>query len=85
MSRLAEIAARRAVLRSEMAASRSRARAAAQGLGRDAAVALAVSALGRWLTKRFRWGAVAAAVVGLVAAQVMRRSAPAPAPTPRAR
>jgi hypothetical protein len=79
MNRLAEIAARRAVLRSEMAASRSRARAAAQGLGRDAAVALAVSALGRWLTTRFRWGAVAAAVVGLAAAQLMLRSAPAPA------
>ena len=78
MSRLAEIAARRAVLRSEMAASRTRARASAHEFGREAAVALAVGALGRWLTKRFRWGPVAAALVGLVAAQVMCRASPAP-------
>lgn len=77
MSRLAEIAARRAALQGEIAASRARASAAAHELGRDAVIAVAVSALGRLLAKRFRWGGIAAALLGVVAAQWLRRSAQA--------
>jgi hypothetical protein len=73
MSRLDEIAARRAVLRDEIAASRDHASRAAGTLGREALLALGFSVVARLLTQRFRWGGIAGALIGLVATQVLRR------------
>jgi len=73
MNRLDEIAARRAVLREEITASRERAGSAAGSLGREALMAVGFSVLARVLTQRFRWGGIAGALIGLVATQVLRR------------
>jgi hypothetical protein len=73
MSRLRRIEARRAALQGEIAAARAQTRAAARGLRQEAAMALAIGAASRWLPRRLRWGALAAAGVALVASWLLRK------------
>lgn len=73
MSRLQRIQTRRADLQREIAQARVQTRAAARGLRQEAAIALAISAASRWLPRRLRWGALAAAGVGLAASWLLRK------------
>lgn len=73
MKALDRITQRRAALRREMAATRRATTDAAVALGRDAALALAAAAAGRFLARRFRWGGVVAAALGFIATRILRR------------
>jgi hypothetical protein len=73
MSRLQRIEARRSALQREIADARAQTRAAAHGLRQEAALALAIGAASRWLPRRLRWGALAAAGVGLAVSWLLRK------------
>ncbi|MBE7940646.1 MULTISPECIES: hypothetical protein [Ramlibacter] len=72
-ARLQAIAAERAQLQAQIAAGRARLGQAVVASGREALVAVAVAGASRWLSRRFRFGPVAAVVLGLIATRLSAR------------
>lgn len=71
--RLARIASERERLQRDIAAGRGRIGDALRSSGRDAVAAVVVAGASRWLTRRFRWGPLAALAIGFAASKFRTR------------